>query len=212
MKKIIIGVIALGVIGFGYYAISPLFNNIEVDDALPDNLVTDTVVSEETPTAVPDTAQAVDSGFEKLTLDRQTEMLEMIDEMNEEPSIKMTEEIPENMMEEDTIEQVPETKDVLASVMGTTGHPASGKARVLRTTDGKSIVRYEDLKTINGPNLHVYLAKDLEGDDFIDLGPIKGTEGNINYEVPDGVNVADYTYIMHWCVPFGVLFNYAEIN
>lgn len=97
------------------------------------------------------------------------------------------------------------------SIMGTTGHPSSGKVRVLKTA-AATVIRYEDFKTINGPDLHVYLAKDLDAKEFVDLGPIKGTEGNINYEVPDGVLINEYQYVMHWCVPFGVLFNYADIK
>ena len=35
--------------------------------------------------------------------------------------------------------------------------------------------------------MHVYLSKDLKASEFVDLGPIKGTEGNINYEVPENI-------------------------
>jgi hypothetical protein len=73
-------------------------------------------------------------------------------------------------------------------------------------------VRFENFKTINGPNVHVYLAKDTSGEEFIDLGAIRGTEGNINYTVPEGVDLSEYPIVMHWCVPFSVLFNYAEIQ
>lgn len=60
--------------------------------------------------------------------------------------------------------------------------------------------------------LHLYLAKTLEADDFIDLGPIRGTRGDINYSVPDGVDLSEYKYVMYWCVPFSVLFNYVELR
>lgn len=96
-------------------------------------------------------------------------------------------------------------------VMGTIAHPARGQVRILATPEG-TIVRYEDFETINGPDLHVYLAKDLDGKEFIDLGAIQGTRGNINYAVPKGIDVGEYRYVMHWCVPFRVLFNYAEIQ
>jgi len=96
-------------------------------------------------------------------------------------------------------------------VMGTVGHSASGHVRLLNTAAG-TVLRYENFSTINGPRLHLYLAKDLKAKEFIDLGPIKGTEGNINYTIPEGVDVSEYRYVMYWCVPFSVLFNYAEIN
>jgi len=93
-------------------------------------------------------------------------------------------------------------------VKGTVGHPASGAVRVI---DSKTI-RYENFETINGPDLYVYLSKDLEANDFVDLGEIRGTKGNINYEIPDTINVEEYTYVLTWCKAFGVLFNYAQIN
>jgi len=96
-------------------------------------------------------------------------------------------------------------------ITDTAAHPASGTVKVLKTEAG-SVIRYEDYKTINGPNLHIYLSKELDAKEYIDLGPIKGTEGNINYEVPAGVDVSAYRYVLTWCKPFGVLFNYAEIK
>jgi len=110
-------------------------------------------------------------------------------------------------------ESMPESTEMRsASIIDTSAHPASGTVRILTETGGSTIIRYEDFKTINGPNLHVYLAKDLDAEEFVDLGPIRGTEGNINYEVPEAIDISEYSYVMYWCVPFGVLFNYAEIN
>lgn len=101
-------------------------------------------------------------------------------------------------------------QEVVAVVVGTTGHPASGTARIV-SADGKHYVRYENFKTINGPDLYVYLSKDLEATDFVNLGVLKATEGNVNYEIPSGVDVADYRYVVTWCKQFGVLFNHADI-
>jgi hypothetical protein len=73
-------------------------------------------------------------------------------------------------------------------------------------------MRFENFKTINDPNLHIYLAKGIDAKEFIDLEKLRGTEGNINYTVPEGVDLSEYPIVVHWCVPFGVLFNYAEIR
>jgi hypothetical protein len=168
MKKLIITIIVIAAVGVAYYGLSPLFNTIEVDDALPEN-----TLSEE----------------------------EAIEEANREEVEPMDEEMPE------TAQNTEQTY----AVMGTTGHPASGHVRIVQTSTGP-VIRYENFETINGPNLHLYLAKDLEANEYLDLGPIKGTQGNINYEVPEGVDLSEYRYVMYWCVPFSVLFNYAEIN
>lgn len=98
-----------------------------------------------------------------------------------------------------------------AQVIGTALHPASGMVRVVKI-DGKNYIRYENFKTINGPDIYVYLAKDLDAKDFVNLGKVKATEGNINYEIPDGVDIAGYKYVLTWCKAFGVLFNYADFQ
>ncbi len=146
-------VIGVVILMFGYYAISPLFKNVKVDEAIPG------------------TKQA----------------------------------------EEQMKEQAQSQFVVSAKVVGTISHPASGTARVVNA-DGKTYIRYENFKTINGPDIYVYLSKDLGAKEFVNLGRVKATEGNINYEIPAGVDVAGYPYVLTWCKIFGVLFNYADIS
>ncbi len=156
MKKLFyaVGGIALvGALWFAYYAISPLFINIKVDEALPN-----TEMQDEHAADVP------------------------------RPTVATT-----------------------AVVVGTTGHPASGTVRVVEV-EGTTYVRYEDFKIINGPDIYVYLAKDLDATEFVDLGRVRATEGNINYEIPVGVDITEYRYVLTWCKQFGVLFNYADLG
>lgn len=153
------GLVLAAVLGFAYYAISPLFINIKVDEVLPGQ--------------------------------------------------KMTESASTTPSAEIEVEVLP-TQSATASVVDTPAHPASGFVRVVEA-EGKTYVRYENYKTINGPDLYVYLAKDIEAKEFIDLGEIKATEGNINYEVPIGTEVSEYPYVLTWCKQFGVLFNYADL-
>ncbi len=96
-------------------------------------------------------------------------------------------------------------------IVDTPAHPASGVVRIVRNVD-ETILRYENYKTINGPDVRVYLAKDLAAKEYVDLGPIKGTEGNINYTVPKGIDISQYRYALTWCEDFSVLFNSAEIS
>lgn len=99
----------------------------------------------------------------------------------------------------------------LLPIVDTPGHRATGNVRVI-DTGSQTIIRYEDYVGTNGPDLFVYLANDLEANDFVDLGRARGNVGNINYTVPEGTNIADYKYVMTWCRAFGVLFDYAEIK
>ena len=114
-----------------------------------------------------------------------------------------------------TVAPVSETSEAkprpAAPVVGTTGHPASGTARIV-ADGGKNYLRYENFKTINGPDLRIYLATDTGAKDFVDLGPIRGTEGNINYEIPAGTDTTKYRYALTWCEDFAVLFNTADIS
>ena len=98
-----------------------------------------------------------------------------------------------------------------AVVIGTAGHSASGTARIVEA-EGKKYIRYENFKTINGPDLYVYLAKDLEAKEYVSLGRLRATEGNVNYEIPSTVNPSDYRYVLTWCKLFDVLFNHADLK
>ena len=103
------------------------------------------------------------------------------------------------------------TVEASTAIKGTSGHPASGEVKIIISGDTK-IVRYENFKTINGPDLYVYLSKDLQAKEFVNLGKLKATEGNINYEVSKEINLKDYPYVIIWCKAFGVLFNSADIS
>ncbi len=102
-------------------------------------------------------------------------------------------------------------KEKSASVIGTAGHKGSGAVRIIKTESG-DVVRYENFKTINGPDLYVYLAKDLDAKEFVNLGTLKATEGNVNYEIPKGTNIDEYRYVLVWCKQFSVLFNYVDLS
>lgn len=175
--KIILGVGIVVVLGFGVYALLPLFQNTRLDEALPGSAM------------VKDEGAMTDTGA-----DATAEM--------------MTEKEGESMMAKG---EVAVMEPRLAVIVPTAAHPASGTVRIVEA-DGKSYVRYENFKTINGPDLYVYLAKDLQAKEYVDLGRLKATEGNINYEIPAGVSVNEYPYVLVWCRAFGVLFNSAKIN
>jgi hypothetical protein len=105
---------------------------------------------------------------------------------------------------------VPMVGEVPVLVAGTFAHPASGTVRLVQA-EGKTYVRYENFKTINGPDIFVYLATDEDASDFVNLGVVKATEGNVNYEVPPGTDLAKYHYVLTWCRQFSVLFNSANL-
>lgn len=91
-------------------------------------------------------------------------------------------------------------------------HNAEGQAKVLKLADGKQLLRLEDFKATNGPDLYVYLATDGTAQDYVILGELKANIGNQNYEIPEGTDLAKYDTALIWCKQFSVLFGSAEIS
>lgn len=90
-------------------------------------------------------------------------------------------------------------------------HEVSGKVMLINVGD-QQVIRFEDFTTLNGPDLRVYLSKDLEAKDFVDAGKLKATDGNMNYELATNVDINQYKYVLIWCKDFKVLFGSAELK
>ena len=91
-------------------------------------------------------------------------------------------------------------------------HDAYGDVYTIPLDDGSDILRLENFRSTNGPELHVYLATDKRATDYIDLGKLKANMGNQNYPIPPGVDIDKYNMALIWCEPFSVLFGSAELE
>jgi hypothetical protein len=91
-------------------------------------------------------------------------------------------------------------------------HNAEGMAKVIRLDDASMILRLENFKATNGPDLYVYLATDKSASDFVNLGRLKGNIGNQNYDIPEGTDFSRYDTVLIWCQAFSVLFGSAELE
>jgi Electron transfer DM13 len=98
-------------------------------------------------------------------------------------------------------------------------HRAEGGASVYRLSDGRRVVRLENFKSTNGPNLYVYLSGDPsprnsaqlhESGDF-EVGRLKGNIGNQNYELPASVDLSKFKSVVIYCKQFHVVFGSAEL-
>lgn len=103
------------------------------------------------------------------------------------------------------------TKIIARGIFQERVHDVDGTALLIETSTGK-VLRFEDFETVNGPELHIYLSTDLSNTEIIDLGKIKATKGNVNYDLPRNTDTAKYKYVLVWCKPFGVLFSYAQLE
>jgi hypothetical protein len=90
-------------------------------------------------------------------------------------------------------------------------HDARGVATVIRLRGGGRVLTLTHFAVANGPDLRVYLAAGrprTEGDvrDHIDLGGLKGNEGDQQYRIPRGTRLDRYATVVVWCRAFSVLF------
>jgi hypothetical protein len=91
-------------------------------------------------------------------------------------------------------------------------HNAEGLAKVIRLGDNSMILRLENFKATNGPDLYVYFATDNHASNFVNLGRLKGNIGNQNYEIPEGTDLSRYNTVLIWCRAFSVLFGSARLG
>jgi Electron transfer DM13 len=91
-------------------------------------------------------------------------------------------------------------------------HNAEGLVRVIPLGDGNTIIRLENFKSTNGPNVHLYLATDKAASNFVHLGRLKANNGNQNYSIPHGTDLAKYNMALIWCKDFSVLFGSAQLK
>ncbi|HUA01264.1 MAG TPA: DM13 domain-containing protein [Candidatus Aquilonibacter sp.] len=101
-------------------------------------------------------------------------------------------------------------------------HQTSGRATIYKTTDGKEYLRLTDLSTSNGPDVHVLLARSddeslkqeiVKGQlDSIELGPLKGNQGDQNYDLPASVDLQKYDAAVIYCERFHAVFGVGKLE
>jgi hypothetical protein len=98
-------------------------------------------------------------------------------------------------------------------------HGTTGTARVLELADGRRIVRLEELDTDNGPDLYLYLTanrangdEDAFDDDHLNLGRLKGNQGDQNYDLPLDADIGRLGTVVIWCDRFNSAFGAADLT
>lgn len=87
---------------------------------------------------------------------------------------------------------------------------ATGNAVIYINTNGSFQLRLEDINVTNGPNLKVYLSKEKQPINFIDLGNLKSTRGNQVYDIIGAPDFTVYKYALIHCKEYNHLFGSAE--
>jgi pentapeptide MXKDX repeat protein len=101
-------------------------------------------------------------------------------------------------------------------------HATSGRATVYQEADGKLVLRLTNFKTSNGPDVHVILVATKDADDDanflkssaekIELGKLKGNEGDQNYEIPAGTDLTKFRTVSIYCERFNANFGAAPLE
>lgn len=202
LKKIIYSVISLSLILVTFYLVSPLFISTEVNEPLPPN-VNNSITFEE---------------FTKMTEDERTNMARSMTNEQKNQMLVQFAELGNNSRINDDL-----NTDVMIKSNQSSGsatfvgvndgiHNAEGQAKIIPLSDNSNILRLEDLKVTNGPDLYVYLSTDKGASDFVNLGKLKANNGNQNYNIPSDTDLSKYNTVLIWCKAFSVLFGSAEFN
>lgn len=189
---------AIIVITFAIYTISPLLINTVINEPLPPS--------------------SVSSDFQRFMNMTEDERIEAANNMTQkQKEIIMTVAAKDN----DTVSENLSVATMSASSneilignfvgAGDGFHNAEGVAKIIQLADRTDILRLENFKATNGPDLYVYLSTDKTNADIVNLGRLKGNIGNQNYLIPAGTDITKYNTALIWCRAFSVIFGSAQL-
>ena len=157
-------------------------------------------------------AYAVSPYFTESTIDEALPTGAIIQPAMEKETNSMMEEEEKMKMMEEEENIIPMSYAGMFVGVGDGVHDAQGDTFTIPLENGKEVLRLENFKTTNGPDLYVYLSTDKEASDYVDLGRLKANSGNQNYDIPSDANLEKYNKVLIWCKAFGVLFGSAELS
>ena len=205
-KKAIIVVIIIAAIAIpvGIYTVSPLFTNTIVNEPLPTSSITDLQKFQEF-MSMNNEEERVEKG-QQMSTEEKNAILRGASQTNGST-------VNQNMTEA-AATTLGQASLLIGNFIGVDDgiHNAEGLAKVIPIDDASMILRLEDFKATNGPDLYVYLSTDNSASDFVNLGRLRGNIGNQNYDIPEGTDLSRYDTVLVWCKAFSVLFGSAELK
>ena len=189
---------AIIVITFVIYTISPLLINTVINEPLP-------------PSSVSSDFQRFMNMTENERIEAANNMTQKQKEMIMTVAAKDNNTVSENLSVASM--STSSNKTLIGNFVGAGDgfHNAEGVAKIIQLADGTDILRLENFKATNGPDLYVYLSTDKTNADIVNLGRLKGNIGNQNYLVPAGTDITKYNTALIWCRAFSVIFGSAQL-
>lgn len=202
VKKIIYSVVGVLAIIAAVYLVSPLFISTEINEPLPPTL-TDTVELEEFSKMSEDERIVIATN---MTNEQKSQMLVQFAELGNNSTLDEYMNLTLNS------ESNPSLRTATFVGVNDGIHNAEGLAKIIPISNNDNILRLENLKVTNGPDLYVYLSTDKSASDFVNLGKLKANNGNQNYDIPPETDLSKYNTVLIWCKAFSVLFGSAELK
>lgn len=99
-------------------------------------------------------------------------------------------------------------------------HSGNGVAKIYQVEDLGLILRLEEFRVEDGPELHVYLTSanpventaSVDLPDGVDLGELKGLSGDQDYQVPADLDLSTYHSVVIWCAPYKIPYMAAALE
>ena len=228
--------IAIPVVAFAWWLLSPLFLTTTVDEEFPFaanaaipaemtmaevEMVMETMAKmDQEPMAEPMPKPVDTEAIKEVAVltEASPEMREAIEKVMAGDTSAM-----EEMLEEAANAGPPPEPIALASGSfrdADSFHQGSGSATIYLLPDGSHLLRLEDFKVTNGPDLRVLLAEpgdpmsrdELQAGGYVHLAKLKGNMGNQNYEIPADINLDEQNSVIIYCMPFHVIFSVAPLE
>ena len=111
-------------------------------------------------------------------------------------------------------------RELAAGRFHSVAHETHGTATIQDVGGGRRVLRLTQFATSNGPDVRVYLVAATDASDndtvtkagFVELGKLKGNQGDQNYDVPDDLDLTQYRAVTIWCRRFSVNFATAPLT
>ena len=189
---------AIIVITFAIYTISPLLINTVINEPLPPS--------------------SVSSDFQRFMNMTEDERIEAANNMTQkQKEIIMTVAAKDNNTVSENLSvaimSASSNETLIGNFVGAGDgfHNAEGVAKIIQLADGTDILRLENFKATNGPDLYVYLSTDKTNAEIVNVGSLEGNIGNQNYLIPAGTDITMYNTALIWCRAFSVIFGSAQL-
>ena len=194
-KKILLIVaviVAIPVVAFAWWLLSPLFISKTVVEEFPMSATAQIPAN-----MTQDEAEKAMEVIAKIDMPAMEDMPEMPPEVNEPVALASG-----------------QFRD------GDSFHKGSGAVTLYRLPTGEGLVRFEGLNVTNGPDLRVLVTAhpdpmtraDVHDSDYTEIGKLKGNKGDQNYDVPSDLDLSSIRSIVIYCAPFQVVFSVAPLQ